>query len=226
MTLLFIRTFLLYFLVLLALKLMGKRQLGQLQPAELVVVLVISEMASLAMQSNTTPLAYSLIPIAVITLLQLLVSLANLKSEGLRLLICGRPTVLVARGRFCAQEMARLRLNLSDLQELCRNQGYFDLSAIDYAIMETNGRLSILPRTKKRPLQVEDMLADPPDEQLSRLLVKDGRVNRRELRDSGYDESWLSRQLQQRGIDRPALAFVAGLDERGRFFAQKKEGQA
>ena len=116
MAILFIRCLLLYALVLAAMKLMGKRQLGQLQPFELVAILIISEMASLSIQSNSVPLLYSVIPIVTITLLQIMVSLANLKSQRLRDLICGRPDALIAGGKLQEQTLRRLRLNLNDVE--------------------------------------------------------------------------------------------------------------
>ena len=223
MALLFIRTVLLYLLTLLAMKAMGKRQLGQLQPFELVVILIISEMASLAMQSNTKPLVYSMTPIVTITALQILLSLINLKSEKMRALLCGRPALLMEKGRLNEDVLLKLRLNLNDLQEMCRAKGYFDLSGIDYAIMETNGSLSVLPKTEKRPLQVSDMLPDPPQEQLSYLLVLDGHVNQRSLHALGFDETWLEKQLASMKMPKIADVFVAGVDEQGSFFAQEKQ---
>ena len=224
MAILFIRCLALYALVLAAMKLMGKRQLGQLQPFELVAILIISEMASLSMQSTATPLLYSVIPIITISLLQVLVSLADLKSQRLRDLICGRPDALIANGRLQEQTLRRLRLNLNDLEEMCRAKGYFDLSAVEWAIMETNGQLSVSPRTDKRPLTVGDVLDEPPREEPARLLVLDGQVNEKELRAAGKDRRWLDRQLADMGMT-AGQALVAGTDEEGRFFAQKKEGR-
>lgn len=225
MAILFIRCLLLYGLVLAAMKLMGKRQLGQLQPFELVAILIISEMASLSMQSNSIPLLYSVTPIVTIGLLQILVSLANLKSPRLRELICGKPDALIARGRLQERTMARLRLNLNDVEEMCRAKGYFDLSAVEWAIMETNGQLSVLPRTENRPLEVGDLLEEPPREDLPRLLILDGRVNDKELALAGKGRQWLEDQLRERGLT-VTQVFCAGLSERGRFFLQKKEGKA
>ena len=116
MAILLIRTILLYFLILLAMKAMGKRQIGQLQPFELVVVIIISDMASLAMQSPTATLANSIIPIAVITIMQITLSLVNLKSEKSRSLLCGEPIFLIKDGKLQEQNMARLRLNINDLE--------------------------------------------------------------------------------------------------------------
>ena len=190
MAILFLRCLLLYGLVLAAMKLMGKRQLGQLQPFELVAILIISEMASLSIQSNSVPLLYSVIPIVTITLLQIMVSLANLKSQRLRDLICGRPDALIAGGKLQEQTLRRLRLNLNDVEEMCRAQGYFDLTAVEWAIMETNGQLSVLPRTENRPLEVGDLLTEPPREDLPRLLILDGRINDKELAQAGKDRQW------------------------------------
>lgn len=222
MALLFIRSVVLYFIVLVAMKLMGKRQLGQLQPFELVVILIISEMASLAMQSPTMTLFSSLIPIATLTVLQILISILNLKSEKIRALICGRPVFLIRKGELQEKSMAKLHLNLNDIEEMSRAQGYFDLSAIDNAIMETNGQLSIMPKTAKRPLQLGDIDTNPEPEQMGVLLILDGHVNQAGLRACGYNEQWLDKQLSTAGIDHPRQVFAAGIDETGQFFWQKK----
>ncbi|MBR5430490.1 MAG: DUF421 domain-containing protein [Firmicutes bacterium] len=224
MAILFIRCLLVYGLVLAAMKIMGKRQLGQLQPFELVAILIISEMASLSMQSNSVPLLYSVVPILTVSLLQVLVSLADLKSPRLRDLICGRPDALIARGRLQEKTLARLRLNLNDLEEMCRAQGFFDLSAIEWAIMETNGQLSVLPRGDKRPLETGDLLTAPPRQELARLLILDGRIDGAELRLAGRSRRWLEQELAEQGL-RVEQVFVAGLDEEGGFFAQRKEGR-
>ncbi|MDO4581892.1 MAG: DUF421 domain-containing protein [Bacillota bacterium] len=223
MVLLLIRTVLLFFLTLLAMSAMGKRQLGQLQPFEFVALLIISEMASLAMQSNTVTLANSVIPIATIASLQVILSVVNLKSEKMRALLCSTPELLIRNGRLSERAMARLRLNINDVQELCRAQGYFDLTAIENAIMETNGQLSIMPKTAARPLQLGDVCDDLPEERMGQLLILDGHVNQRALRAAGLDEQWLKQTLQKLNAGEARNIFVAGLDELGEFFYQRKE---
>ena len=226
MALIFIRTILLYFLTLIAMKAMGKRQLGQLQPFEVVIVLIVSDMATLAMQSNTVSLLNSVVPILIITLLQILLSLLTMKSEKLRVLICGRPVSLITNGKLNEKNMTRLRIHINDLQEMCRSQGYFDISGIRNAVMETNGTFSVQPRQDKRPLQVGDMLSDPPPERWPQLVILDGIVNEGGLKALGRDRNWLDKQLKQARINSPAELFVAGCDEEGAFFWQKKEGGA
>jgi len=222
MLILLIRAVLLYFLTLFAMKAMGKRELGQLQPFELVVILIISDMASLAMQNTGVTLANSLIPIATITILQIGLSILNLKSEKCRAFFCGRPVLLIRKGMILQGNMAKLRLNLNDLQEMCRSQGYFDISTVENAVMETNGQLSIMPKAAKRPLQLGDIEPAPPEEIMGALLILDGHINQRALQALGYDEQWLDHQLQRLGLQRFAEVFVAGIDESGRVFAQKK----
>ncbi len=223
MALLLIRAILVYFLTLVAMKAMGKRQLGQLQPFELVIVLIISEMASLAMQSNNVSLINSVALIVTITLLQILLSYFNLKSEKLRILLCGRPAILINRGKLSQKEMTRQRINLDDLQELCRNQGYFDLSGINMAIMETNGQLSIMPRTDKRPVQAGDILEKLPIESMSELVVQDGHLDRRALKFLGLEERWLLSELEKLRAGEIHNLFIVGLDEEGQLFWQAKE---
>lgn len=225
MSILVIRAVLLYFLTLFAIKAMGKRQLGQLQPFELVLILIISEMASLAMQSPSVPLVNSLMPIAVLTALQIIISILNLKSEKIRAFTCGRPVMVIRKGKLVENNMLRLRLNLNDVIEIARSQGYFDLSGIENAVMETNGQMSIMPKTAKRPLQVGDIEQSPPQELMGVLLVLDGHVNNMALESAGLDEKWLTKTLQRQKIDHPKELFVAGLDENGQFFFQKKNKQ-
>lgn len=223
MSLIILRSILLYFITLLAMRAMGKRQLGQLQPFEFVIILIISEMASLAMQSNNMPILTSIVPIMVLTLLQISLSLLNLKSEGMRKIICGKPTVLMSNGLLDRKEMRKLRLNLNDLVELCRNQGYFDLSALHTIVMETSGQVSIFPRTRNRPVEVNDLDLDLAQELMPELYVLDGKISYTSLKDSGKNSAWLENQLKQAKIHDAAELFVAGTDTQGQFFFQKKE---
>ncbi len=223
MSILLIRTVILYFLTLAAVKIMGKRQLGELQPFELVVILIISDMASLGIQSNTTPLINSIIPIVAICLLQISLSLLNLKSEKARYFVCGKPSVIIKNGVIDQSEIRLQRINLNDLTEQCRAQGYFDLSTIETAILETNGKLSIAPKTASRPLQVKDINEQLPEELLSELVILDGHINNKALDNYGYGERWLDEQLEKNGINKPEEVFIAGISEDGEFFYQRKQ---
>ena len=222
MAVLLIRTVLVYFVTLIIMNTMGKRQLGQLQPFELVLLLIISEMAAVAMEDNTKPLLSSFVPIAALGTLQLLISYLCMRSLLLRRLFCGRPEELIHRGVVQEQTMRQLRLNFSDLQELLRGEGYFDLNSVAEVIIETNGSISVLPKTAERPLQLSDIKRRTPTEQLAEVLITDGKINVSGLRRSGKDHNWLNRQLQRLNLYEEDL-FVAGIDQSGRFYFQKKD---
>lgn len=222
MALLVFRIVLIYFFTLLALKAMGKRQVGELQPIELVVILVISEMAAVAMQGNDIPLTNSLIPIAILTVLQIILSMINLKSEKLRALICGKPSVIISGGIINESEMRKLRMNINDLLEQLRSQGYFDVSSIDYALMETNGKLSVLPKMKNRKVETGDLDLALPDEVPGHILILDGRINYKTLQEINKDQVWLLDTLKKHNINNSKSIFIAGLDVNNKFFYQYK----
>ncbi len=223
MTLIMLRSIFLYLFTLAAMRLMGKRQLGQLQPYEFVLILIISEIASLAMQSNTLPLMVSLIPILTLMLLEIIISLLNLKSPRFRRIICGKPEIVMSNGNLQQKQMRRLRLNINDITELCRAQGYFDLTELDTIVMETDGQISIFPKTAKRNVQLEELGLAIAAEKPSEIFIQDGRINSQTLQNSGHDFKWLSEQLKRLKIDDYRQVFIAGLDNKGQFFLQEKE---
>lgn len=222
MLLLIIRTTILYAVTMISMRVMGKRQLGQLQPFELVVILIISEMATIGVENNGLPLLSSLLPIATITMLQIAISLINLKSERLRLIICGRPAFIIRGGEILEDEMRRLRLNTNDLLEQLRSQGYFDVAEVEYAIMETNGQLSIMPRADKRPLQPSDIDLNVPLDAPAVSLIIDGHIQHHHLQTTGHDRHWLEKKLRQYSIPAAADVFFMSVDTAGHIFCQLK----
>ena len=222
MLLLAIRTIILYAITMIAMKAMGKRQLGQLQPFELVVILVISDLATLSMQNSGVPIVNSIIPIATITVLQISIAILNLKSEKVRRVSCGTPSVVIKNGEILEGEMRRLRMNVNDLLEQMRSKGFFDISEVEYAVMETNGQLSIMPRAEKRPLQPNDLNLDLDYERPAITLILDGKVNERHLQESGFNENWLKKALAKHNIKKTEDVFFASIDARGHLFCQLK----
>lgn len=222
MLLLVIRTAILYVVTMLSMRAMGKRQIGQLQPFELVVILIISEMATIGVQNNGTPLINSLLPIITITVLQITIALINLKSEKFRLLVCGRPSFVIRGGEILEEQMRRLRLNTNDLLEQLRAKGYFDVAEVEYALMETNGQLSVLPRADKRPVQPADLDLLVKHEAPAVTLIIDGVVHTGHLRSLGHDEDWLAKKLAAYSISGPAEVFFLSVDAQGHIFCQLK----
>ncbi|MDP4179328.1 MAG: DUF421 domain-containing protein, partial [Bacillota bacterium] len=140
------RTIILYSIVVIAMRIMGKRQIGQLQPFELAIAIMTSELASLPMQDTRIPLIDGIIPISTLILLQVIISVVQLKSSKARTIICGKPSILINEGKIDINELKKQMFNINDLLEEIRLQGYYDLADIEYAILETCGQLSIIPK--------------------------------------------------------------------------------
>lgn len=196
----FIRTIIMYFFVVLTLRLQGKRQIGELEPSELVVTIVISEVAALPIQDTSAPLVNSLVSIFLLVILEVLVSFGAYKSFALRKIFFGTPSVFYEKGKINQKEMEKHRFNLHDLMECIRNTGATSLSEVDFVIMETNGNVSVIPTPEKRPLTPEDMGISPSASVLSHIIVDNGHLNLHNLKLLGFDERWLSKQLSAKKI--------------------------
>ena len=222
MLLLAIRTTLLYIITMLSMKAMGKRQIGQLQPFEFVVILIISEMATLSLENNGMPLMNSVIPIVTITLLQITIALVNMKSQKFRTIVCGKPTVIIKNGEIMEDEMRQLRLNTNDLLEQMRSKGFFDVAEVEFAIMETNGQLSIMPRADKRPVNPGDLNINVKNEKPAVSLILDGKIHHKHLMEQEKDIKWLMKKLHQYNIEKPEDVFFFSIDGSGNIFCQLK----
>ncbi len=227
MTTAFFRTVILYFILMTGLRLMGKRQIGELEPSELVLTLIISDLAAVPMQDFGIPLVNGLFPIITLLCLSMLLSFLSLKSIRFRSLICGHPTVIIREGKVLQQNMARNRFTVDELYEQLRTQGYSDISSIKYAVLETSGQISVLPYTKASPITPQTMNQEVPDSvTLPVLLINDGHVMSRNLSASGYDQSWLENQLKTRRLTSPRQVFLMTVDETGSVVCVAKEETA
>ena len=153
----FLRTIILYLLVVTGLRIMGKRQVGEVQPSELVVAIMISDLASIPMQDVGIPLLSGVIPIFTLIMVEIALSQISLKNRKFRKLLTGKPSVIIHNGKILREEMKKLRFNHDDLTEQLRIQGYVRIEDINFAILETNGQLSIIPKPKKQQASVEDV---------------------------------------------------------------------
>lgn len=227
MTTAFLRTVILYFILMIGLRLMGKRQIGELEPSELVLTLIISDLAAVPMQDFGIPLVNGLFPIATLLCLSMLLSFFSLKSIRFRALVCGRPTVIIREGKVLQQNMARNRFTVDELLEQLRSQGYSDLSAVKYAVLETSGQVSVLPYTKDSPATPKVLGLDVQDDvTLPVLLINDGHVMSENLSASGHDGAWLDKQLKQRRLTSPRQVFFMTVDEAGGITCVAKEAGA
>ncbi len=227
MTTAFFRTLILYFILMLGLRLMGKRQIGELEPSELVLTLIISDLAAVPMQDFGIPLVNGLFPIITLLCVSMLLSFFSLKSIRFRALVCGRPTVIIRDGKILQQNMARNRFTVDELLEQLRSQGYSDISAVKYAVLETSGQVSVLPYTKDSPATPKVLGLDVQDDvTLPVLLINDGHVMSENLSASGYDGAWLDKQLKQRRLTSPRQVFFMTVDEVGGITCVAKEAGA
>jgi uncharacterized membrane protein YcaP (DUF421 family) len=215
-----IRTAILYFLVVLSLRLMGKRQIGQLQPFELVIAIMISELASLPMQDTRLPLINGVIAIVTLLILQIMVSLVQLKIESARLLLNGKPTILIKKGKILIDQLKRQTININDLMEELRIKGYYNLGDIEYAILETSGQLSVIPKTELTFASKKDMHIETDQDILPVTLILDGRINSNNLNLIQKDYKWLMIKLKEKSIYSADTVFFALMDSKGEFYCQ------
>lgn len=210
----FFRTLILYIILMIGLRLMGKRQIGELEPSELVLTLIISDLASVPMQDFGIPLVNGVFPIVTLLCLSMIISFFSLKSIRFRGVVCGYPTVIIRDGKIMQNNMARNRFTVDELMEQLRCQGYSDISAVKYAILETSGQISILPYTKDGPVTPKVLGLNAQDDvTLPILVINDGRVMSDNLTASGHNAAWLEKQLKERKLTSPRQVFFMTVDE-------------
>jgi uncharacterized membrane protein YcaP (DUF421 family) len=183
---------------------------------------MISALAAIPMEDIGIPLIYSLIPILLMLSFQVIISHLTLKSRKARAFICGKPSIIIENGQLVESELRKLRINLNDLLEQLRIKGYYSLDDIEYAIMETTGDLSLLPRSQKRPLNPQDLDISTEYEGLPLPLIIDGHIDIDNLREIDQDENWLYNKLDNHGINDSSQVFFAALDTAGNFICQRK----
>ena len=171
-----LRTLVLYVFIILAIRLMGKRQISDMQPSELVVTLVVSDIASLPMQNTSQPLLSGVIPVLVLVSLEIATSVIMMKSRRIRRLVCGSPVVVIKDGELLQREMRRLRLTTEDLFAQLRQQDVFTLDDVQYCIVETNGTVSVLEKPEKRAPSVEQLGIKAEDNKLEAVVISDGEL--------------------------------------------------
>ncbi len=222
MLLIIIRTLILYIAVVIVMRIMGKQEIGQLQPFELVVALMIADLAAIPMQNTGVPLLSGIIPIIILMVAQVALSYISMKSLKARGVICGKPSVVVANGKLVEQELRYLRYNVNDLLEQLRSKNYPNLSDVEFAIVETNGQLSVIPKSQKRALQPEDLQINTQYEGMPLSVIIDGQLNEQNLRRVNLTREWLRTELLKFGIDDFKKVFFASLDTAGKLFYQLK----
>ena len=220
----FFRTVLLYAILIVGIRAMGKRQIGELEPVELVLMLLISDLAAVPMQDFGIPLLNGAVPIVTLLALSMLLSFFSMRNVRFHRLICGNPTTLIENGVIRQDAMRRNRFTLDELLEELRAQGVTDLRAVKYAVLETNGRLSVLLYPAEQAATPRQLgLSVPDDVFLPSILINDGRVMDGELAACGRDRAWLARELAARGFRSSREVLLFSLDGAGAIRCVGKE---
>lgn len=223
MVIAFVRTIILYILLIVGIRIMGKRQVGELEPSELVLALLISDLAAVPMQDFGIPLAAGVIPIITLLCITMILSVLTMKSIRFRVLMCGRPSIVIQDGALRRNEMERNRVTIDELMEELRMQGITDITTIKYAILETNGRLSVLLRAEEQPVTAKQMGIATEDVALPLVIINDGRLLSHNLKIRGLNETWLKKQLDAQGVHRVEDVFLMTVDEQNHVFCSPKE---
>lgn len=222
MLLIFIRSILLYILVLVVMRLMGKREIGQLQPFELAISIMIADLASIPMTDTGIPISNGVIPILGLLVMHLLISLINMKSIKGREIICGKPSILIYRGKINEKALKKERFTINELEERLRGNNIFNLGDVEYAILETSGQVTVIQKPEKRNTIPEDFNITPEYEGIPYDLIIDGKIMYKNLQIIGKDEEWLKKQVKNFKA-KPEEILVATIDGKGQFFCQKKK---
>lgn len=220
---LFLRGMFLYIMMIFTMRALGKRQLGEFQPYELAMTILLADVISAPMESVSTPLLHGLLPVAAMFIVHSAITLLSMKSDKIRAIVSGKPAVVISKGVIDQKELDRLCLSLSDLLEGLRSAGFLDIGEVGTAVIEANGTISAFPKANCRGPRTEEMNIDPGYEGLPMILIMDGRIQTHNLQQSGKDEAWLGGTLIARGLKTEDV-YLASLDTQGRMLVQRKNG--
>lgn len=219
-----LKTVIIYIVIMLSLRIMGKRQMSQLEPSELVVAVLISDIAAAPIIDEHISLSEGIIPVVTLVICEVLVAVAMLKSVRFRSLMFGKPAILIENGVIDQSQMKKNRITIDELTEGLRAQGITDISTVKYAILETDGSLNILPYPAENPVTAKLMGINPEDPGYPVIVIDDGRVINENLVLKGLDEKWLKKELKKRNIGNEREVFLLTVDDLGRtYFAAKRK---
>jgi len=217
------RTLLIYFILIVFMRIMGKREIGQLSAIDFVVAIVIAELAAIPIADIKIPLLQGILPIAILSLAQISLSMLCLKSNAFRRIIYGVPNILIANGKIQQNEMRKARYNIDDLLTQLRERNVFNIADVEFAILETSGQLTVSLKPQKKPLSAEDLNLRSDYEGMPLTLIDDGEVNVKGLEDANLSVQWLEKELKKRNIASIQDVFYASLSSNGEMYLVERE---
>ena len=218
----FFRSIILYLIVLVVMRLMGKREIGQLQPFELAISIMIADLASIPMAEIGIPIFNGIVPILGLLVMHLIISIINMKSMKGREIICGKPSILIYRGKIDEKQLRKERFTINELEERLRGNNVFNLGDVEYAILETSGQVTVIQKPGKRNTIPYDFDIEPEYEGIPYDLVVDGKVMEKNLKILGKNYEWLKKEVKKFNMQ-PEEALIVTIDGKGQIFCQKKE---
>lgn len=221
MLIVFFRSIVLYIIVLIVMRLMGKREIGQLQPFELAISIMIADLAAVPMAETGIPISNGIIPILGLLVMHLIISFLNLKSMKIREILCGKPAILIYRGKIDEKVLKKERFTLNELQERLRGSNIVNLGDVEYAILETSGQVTVIQKPEKRTTTPKDFNIMPEYEGIPYDLVVDGKVMYNNLKNIGRDYNWLKKEVNKFNME-PEEALIVTFDGGNQIFCQKK----
>lgn len=219
-----IRTSIIYFLLLIALRVTGKRQVGELQISELITTFMISELATSPIQDLSVPLIYSIIPIVFLLCSEIILSFLATKSKLLKKLFFGNPSVIISKGKLNQKELGRLRIGINELIGELRLKDVTDISDIDYAILEQNGKLSVTLKSDKQTVSRKDINAKSEKSGIAHAIITDGTINESNLKLANKTDRWLNNYLKSHNINMKEI-FLMTVDDCGKINIINKDGK-
>ena len=222
MLMVIVKTVIIYVFLLLIMRLMGKRELGQIQTFELVISMIIADTAAVPIYDENASLLNTLISVSILFLMHMIISFINMRSVKGREIFCGKPRILINKGRIEEEAIKKESITINELQERLREKDVFNLGDVEYVILETSGQISVVPKPEKRALKIEDLNIKSEYEGLAFDLVLDGKVMSENLKLIGKDYRWLEKQTKEFGI-KPEEALVVTINGDNSFYCQAKK---
>lgn len=219
------RAVIMYALVIFSLRLMGKRQLGELQPSELVITILVSNIATLPIENLTLPIITGIIPIITLVCLDVLMSVASMKFRGLRRVLSGSPKVIISNGEIDQKLLHELRYTTDDLMESLRSYNIFDISEIQFAVVETTGKISVYQKFENQPVTAEMLSLKGKSSNPPELIVDDGKIVPTALKRLGLDEKWLRMRLKSENTNLSDVFIMTASDEKSVKIIKKQKPQ-
>lgn len=224
MLVVFIRVLIIYTTVLIFLRLMGKRQIGEMQPYEVVITLIIADLATLPMSDSNIPLLHGILPLAVLVLIHFFITVLTRKCIKFRRIISGKPVVIISPNGLEYSAFKDLNINIDDLIEMLRQNGYYSFEQILYAIIETNGKISIVPKSANAPATAADLGVENPEPVLPLIVISDGKLMKFQTSELDINKEKLDNILSYLEIKSIKEIIIMTLDKNGKLFYQTKRG--